>query len=404
MEDETKTNYDKWKAEQKAKGDKQPASLYKERVELRGLQAQKLATDKNPYLTTPVMLKDLVAEDFTYEFIWDDYIAFSHITTLSAHPKVGKSTLIGSLLKAMEVEGLFLDKKTHEHPVLIVSEESEHHWVQRRDKLSLKLPISVWCSPLTHRLNASEWEAFVQDIKLYCEENQIRFVVFDTISKFWSVKEENAAADMDAAFLPLNILKTAGFAVLLVHHFRKAGGDYGLGARGSSVFGATPDCLIDFTRVDDQNPSFRKVSAISRFPETPESMVINFDGKSYFRDDLKKAKDDKRKKTVTDIINQIMEEQIEGATVQEVLDNWDEDSVKLPSRRTIQRFLKEKVKSGDFVISGKKKMRGGEALVFQPAKNNTLSIGIARVTEASEGEKDLETSRVLKALDRMEID
>lgn len=342
---------------------------YKEIVDLRALQ----------YLTYPTLLQDLKVEDYKYDFIWENYLAFGHITTLSSHPKVGKSTLMGNLLKAMEQGEEFLGQPTRYTPVLIVSEESEHHWVQRQKKLDFKNPIRIWCSPLSHKLSNKEWEDFVLDVKNLCNALKIKFVIFDTISKFWSVRQENEAADMDAAFLPLNILKMDGFAVLVIHHFRKSGGEYGQGARGSSVFGATPDCLVDFMRVDDGHPSLRKIKAVGRFPNTPEDITIEYTGKFYQPSgSLKTIKELEQISYLIDLITEITQENGVGATAQDIYEAWNEDNGKVPAKRTIQQIMKDKCKSGVFTVVGKKKVGKTEALIYGRAQNHILSIEDAR--------------------------
>jgi hypothetical protein len=60
-------------------------------------------------------------------------------------------------------------------------------------------------------------------------------------------------------------------------HERKSGGEVSDAARGSSAAGGVADVLMSLRKPDGNHPeTMRKISSISRFPETPTEIVIDW--------------------------------------------------------------------------------------------------------------------------------
>jgi len=74
-------------------------------------------------------------------------------------------------------------------------------------------------------------------------EYNIGLLIVDSLSKFWNVKNENDAAEVERELKPLvQIARDTNAAVLLIHHNRKNEKGDGLGdARGSIVSVATAE-------------------------------------------------------------------------------------------------------------------------------------------------------------------
>jgi hypothetical protein len=92
---------------------------------------------------------------------------------------------------------------------------------------------------------------------------------------------------MMAAMAPLQAAAGHGFGIWYSVHERKSGGSVADAARGSSATGGTADILMSLRKPDGNHPeTIRKISSISRFPETPAELVIDWspslDGSSGF--------------------------------------------------------------------------------------------------------------------------
>jgi len=96
------------------------------------------------------------------------------------------------------------------------------------------------------------------------------------------VRDENSAAEVNAALMPLRAISATGAAVILVHHDRKSGGTNGEGARGSSAIGGFPDALVQLRRYRDQpGDTRRRLSYVGRFDCAPAEVIIDLTEDGY---------------------------------------------------------------------------------------------------------------------------
>src|SRR5262249_33463310 len=77
---------------------------------------------------------------------------------------------------------------------------------------------------------------------------------------------ENSAGDALAVMYPLQIVAAMeGLAVVVARHERKAGGDVGDSARGSSAFAGAVDAILSIRRPKGNQPlTFRTIRTFSR--------------------------------------------------------------------------------------------------------------------------------------------
>lgn len=313
----------------------------------------------------PKPITELSAETMSVDWIWEGFLAKGHITLLSALWKAGKSTLISQLVRAIQQSNHIAGMKTSFSKVLILSEESEAMWSRRRDELALNDGCHVLCRFIKQRPNSKEWKKIIEQCSEYCQQKHIDVVIIDTLSEFWCVTDENNASEVKAALLPLNELINKNIAVLLVHHFRKSGGNEGTAARGSGALGAHVDIMVDFTRLDGNNPrdTQRELKTYSRFEETPPDLVIDFVDDHYISRGTKAdVSKDSKIKAVLSIIRDAGDS---GLTIQEILPNWDsEKSGKAPSERTISSYISSLLTDGDISEIGKKEVGKTKAAIY----------------------------------------
>jgi hypothetical protein len=73
-----------------------------------------------------------------------------------------------------------------------------------------------------------------------------------------------------------------GLAVVVLRHDRKSGGDVGDSGRGSSAFSGAVDVVLQLSRPEGQSrPGVRALKSLSRFDETPETLVIELTEAGY---------------------------------------------------------------------------------------------------------------------------
>jgi RecA-family ATPase len=111
-------------------------------------------------------------------------------------------------------------------------------------------------------------------------EKTITLVVVDTLGVFWSVRDENDAAEVQRAIKPfLTLARESGACVLLIHHVRKSEGQNGDEIRGSGALFAAVDVALVLKR--HENHTQRKLNAHSRYPETPTDMILDLTDAGY---------------------------------------------------------------------------------------------------------------------------
>lgn len=313
----------------------------------------------------PKHISDLTLENAKIDWIWEGFLAKGHLTLLSALWKSGKSTLVSQLLKAVQGGSQFAGQVTNASKILILSEESEAMWARRREELNLEIDCWITSRPIKKRLNYDEWINLLKKSADFCKENDIDLLVVDTLSGFWNVTDENNAAFVNSALLPINELLGKNIAVLLIHHFRKSGGSEGVATRGSGALGSYADILIEFSRLDGQNPNDkqRQLRNFSRFEETPTEVVIEMvDGEYVTRGTRAEVSKEARAKKVLLILTK---DKSGGLTVSEISDEWDTEELgNKPTKRTIRNYIESLLTDGRVNQTGTKLVGKTQAPIY----------------------------------------
>lgn len=266
---------------------------------------------------------DELEEPAEPEWVWPGYAACGSITVLSAAPKAGKSTLLRGLLRDLYRGGpLAPAGEPMRAPTLIVSEETPGHWSRQASSLDLPRELVHLCAqPFFTKPTLAQWEQAIARIVRSVEELRPRLVIFDTLSNLWPVRDENSAAEVNAALMPLRAISATGAAVILVHHDRKSGGSNGEGARGSSAIGGFPDALVQLKRYRDQpGDTRRRLSYVGRFEHAPAEVVIDLTEEGYRTLGPSSAVESEN---LMDRIASVLPEEGEGLTVAEIRERVD---------------------------------------------------------------------------------
>jgi RecA-family ATPase len=297
----------------------------------------------------PLLLSELNPELLETKWIWENYLAKGHITLLSALWKAGKSTLLRCMLSAIETGEEFCGQPVYPSKVLVISEEPESDWVDKREEFNLEdsKNIYVWARPIIVKPNIKQWVDFIEVIKNKCLELKIDLVVIDTLSTFWPIDNENDAAQVMKALVPLYVLTNEGTGVLLVHHFRKGGGDQGQASRGSGALPGFVTNYIDFSR--DPNGLYydRILESKGRFDGTLPKIIIRLTEDNKYQ--VMGQPWEVSKKARLGRIVEIFEASKDDLSVSDIFNLW----IKTPgasseniSKKTVLRYIKELEEKG----------------------------------------------------------
>jgi AAA domain len=202
------------------------------------------------------------------------YVAPRNLTILAGKPKAGKSTLALATANAIaSTAASFLGHSIDGGPVVYVSEEGAGTLAHKAGTGDIRFATrdTAWPRP--------DWETLVAAARAEASRVQAKVIVIDTFAAWAGLgpESEKDAGTIQEAIEPLLELTRKGFAVLLVVHTRKGGGEDGEGIRGSGALAGAADIILELERVQGAPPRQRKLLALSRYPQTPGVLVIEHD-------------------------------------------------------------------------------------------------------------------------------
>jgi hypothetical protein len=311
----------------------------------------------------PIPASQLRKLEANRKWLWQGYLSRAGVTLMSALWKAGKTTLLAHLLRALEADGTFCGRPVKGCRVLVVSEEDETTWAERRDALGLKDHLEFLPRPFRARPTMAGWNGFLAHLAALCAERHFDLVIFDTVSKLWPVRDENDATQVENALVPIYALTDAGVAVLLVHHFRKGDGTEATGSRGSGAIPAFVDTIMEFRRFEAavRDDARRVLSSYGRFRETEEhpEVVLRWDKERNVYESLDASKAEVKTGSLQDAIAAVLPHTQPGLTQDQV--------VEMVTGKTadIKAALNAGAESGRWSRTGKGE-RGSPYLYWQP--------------------------------------
>ena len=219
----------------------------------------------------PVSADQLLSEPpEEIDWVLEDYLPVGGLGVLAGKPKEGKTT-IGYELAVKVALGLpFLGRQTRKGAVLILALEEHGREVRMRLR---NLGAAELSNVFTHIGPLEPKTTTLNSITTFAQTHGVVLILIDTLSAFWKIDNENDAAEMTRVIKPLLALsRKSGACVLLIHHARKAEGQYGDEIRGSGALFAAVDVALILKR--HEVPTQRLLQAQSRYPETPSELVL----------------------------------------------------------------------------------------------------------------------------------
>lgn len=209
-------------------------------------------------------------------WVWEGVLVHGAVTLFAGKPKVGKSTLLYALADAIATkQTTFLDRTLDSNgPVLYVSEEGistlAATFPRNAPNLYLVTRETRWPKPT--------WTELLNVTYTTAKELNPALVIIDTFA-FWGGL--GAEAEKDAGVVQplldgLSRIASAGCAVILNHHQRKAGGDEGDAIRGSGAIAGSVDAFAEIERIPDAPSDQRRLVVTPRWP-APPVLVFSYD-------------------------------------------------------------------------------------------------------------------------------
>ncbi len=210
-------------------------------------------------------------------WVFEGYVSAGAKTLLAGLPKGGKTTLIAALIEAVaSAAQSFLGRRVGGGPVVLASEEGDSTLGPKLrglpdGRVRVLNRDAAWPKP--------PWADLIGGAVREAEAIGATLLVIDSMA-FWAALEPEREKDSGAAQAIMDALDEAtraGLAVLLVHHQRKARGDHGTGVRGSTALAGAVDVVVEYERLGEDAPrSQRRLVALSRWPATPDVLVLDY--------------------------------------------------------------------------------------------------------------------------------
>jgi hypothetical protein len=234
-----------------------------------------------PRFYTPRELATLTLP--TPDWLIPGILAVSAITEIDGKIKAaGKTTLSLFAVRAVLDGAPFLGWPTRRARVLYATEQQRQTFMDALRRTGLAERGEELRILFREDLRGLKWPEVVALLQEEAVTGNRDLVVIDTIGKLAGIVNENDAGEWSAAMSPVQDLAASGRAVLLDRHDRKSGGEVGESGRGSSQASGDVDIILGLRRPEGKQPGSRRViESLSRYPDTPEKIVIELHADGY---------------------------------------------------------------------------------------------------------------------------
>jgi hypothetical protein len=261
-------------------------------------------------------------ESSNLQWLWHGLVARQNVTLFTSQWKAGKTTLLTGLLQQFATGGTFLGRAVAPARTLVVSEEPRSTWADRVRRLPIGDHCRLLPRPFPRRPTPDEWEGLVELAAEMQAAGELDLLVIDPLAKFLPGKTDCDLNTLQLMLDPLQRLTDGGAGVVLLHHPRKKPAEEGSSARGHGGLLAAVDIIVELRKFGQLRTDARrrKLFALSRFPETPEQLVYEWDadGRFVYLGDPLAA----RFRENWEVLRAILAKRKQAATHQELLMDW----------------------------------------------------------------------------------
>lgn len=279
----------------------------------------------------------------------DELVPEAALVVVYADPKGLKSTFTTNLALAQATSRPFLRRESRGGRVGIIQLEDPPVLVRNR--------LKTMCDFVPDGVFVSAGKAWgeVERLRLaeYIKALSLQLVVIDPLILWKPGTRENVAEEVGVLMYSLRqVVQETGCTVVVVHHSRKSGGDYGEGMRGSNAILGACDVAIELQKKEPGEAIMRVTSRLS----TVEDERIELDPETLTLFSLGPAAGAKVKQRQAEILRAIRTAGPIGATeLQKDLE---------VNKATLQRDLKAMKKSGQIEAEEETLPRGGKRFLY----------------------------------------
>ena len=216
-------------------------------------------------------------------WLWDSILPVASLSAIVAFMKVGKSTMVFDLARAVSRGESYLGFETKQSGVVILSvEEAPLLMKARLQRYGVTDKDPIWLTG-----HPSLWRHSVDD-KLFTElrevirQNNIGLVIIDSLSKFAMFTDENDNAEV-TKFLarPMELIRETGATILFLLHEPKSGGLGGRNVRGGGGILAALDVALSLQQTETGSTTDRHLDILGRYQYwSPGKLLLGFDPKT----------------------------------------------------------------------------------------------------------------------------
>jgi hypothetical protein len=239
-----------------------------------------------------------IASETPTKVLWviGHHVALGSLTELVGRAKAaGKSTFVANAIAAVLDGAPFLGSPTRYGPVVVLTEQAGPSLRELLVRANLVERDDLWILTWADARGTS-WADVVAAAIAHAHEVHAVMLVVDTLPAFAGIRGDaendagaalQAVAPLQAATAPkLDVngrVVSEGLAVLVVRHERKgATSEVDQAGRGSSAFSGAVDVVLRLSRHEQPaRPGIRVLSALSRFSETPDELVVELTDTGY---------------------------------------------------------------------------------------------------------------------------
>jgi hypothetical protein len=198
-----------------------------------------------------------------------DMVFYGGVTMVSGSPKSGKSTLVADRGRAREHRDLWLERYVAGGTTILLTEEGGYpvvsRWSGSGDLIVMQHHVAAAHFRLDEDGSGTRQRPgrFLDWIFVHLEEAlqdtaDRPLVIIDTLAVWSGIEDENDASETTQAVARWTELASrTGAAVILVHHSRKGGGQFGESVRGSTAILATVAMSMELSQISAETDDRR---------------------------------------------------------------------------------------------------------------------------------------------------
>lgn len=219
------------------------------------------------------MAQKFARGDYQRPWLIEGLLPIDGLGLIAAQPKVGKSTFTRCLALAVARGEDFLGRAVRQGPALVVSLEDSDNAVaaHMRGIGSNENDQVLWLSGEDFDPDPGRR---LDELESVIVQYGTKLAIIDPIFRFIAVQDADSYAEVGKALAPLlEMSRRRETSIMISHHNRKAGGEYGTQVLGSTAIFASVDTLISLRR----DGKMRTIETTQREGEDMEETVLHLD-------------------------------------------------------------------------------------------------------------------------------